>query len=459
MAPYDLGIIGSGPGGYVAAIRAAQLGLKTVCIEREAIGGVCLNWGCVPSKALIRNAEVLNLVNDAESYGITTGKVKADYSVAHQRSRRIVTRLTKGIASLFKKNEVDFVEGEARLVDAHTIAVGDTRIEAKNVIVATGARPKPLPGVDIDGTTVITYREAVLSDSVPKDVVIIGGGPIGLEFAYVYNAYGADVTVIEFESHILPREDAEVAAALHKALTKQGINILTSTACGWSEVRGKRVRVHMDGPDGHLDMETERMLVAVGISPNTEDLGLENAGVETDRGFIKVDSELRANVEEGVYAIGDVTGAMPLAHVAQNQGVHVVERIAGGEPYPIDPLAIPRAVYCNPQVASMGLTEEEATAQGLSYKVGKFPFLANAKALALNDYEGFAKVLVDSSSGEMLGAHLIGHDVTELLGELSLTRIMEGTNLEVGAVVNAHPTLSEVVKEAALAADGRAVHI
>jgi dihydrolipoamide dehydrogenase len=460
MAQYDLGIIGSGPGGYVAAIRAGQLGLKAVCIERETIGGVCLNWGCVPSKALIRNAEVLNLVNDAESYGITTGKVKADYTVAYQRSRRIVNRLTEGVASLFKKNKVDYVEGEAKLIDAHTIAVGDKRIEAKNIIIATGARPKPLPGVSIDGTTVITYREAVLGESVPKQVIIIGGGPIGLEFTYVYNAYGAEVTVIESEPHILPKEDAEIAAALHKALTKQGITIKTSTSCGWSELLGKRAKVHMDGPDGHLDLESDCVLVAVGITPNTEDLGLENAGVETDRGFIKVDSELRANVEEGVYAIGDVTaGTIPLAHVAQNQGMYVVERIAGEEAYPIDPMAIPRAVYTNPQVASMGLTEEEVTARGIAYKVGKFPFLANAKALALNDYEGFAKVLVDSTSGELLGAHLIGHDVTELLGELSLTRVMEGTNLEVGAVVNAHPTLSEVVKEAALAADGRAVHI
>jgi dihydrolipoamide dehydrogenase len=458
MASYDLAIIGSGPGGYVAAIRAAQLGLRTVCIEREAIGGVCLNWGCVPSKALIRNAEVLSLVNDAQRYGISTGRVKADYTVALQRSRRIVNRLTKGVASLFRKNEVEYVEGTARLVDPHTIAVGEDRIEASHVIIATGARPRPLPGVDVDGEVVVSYREAILQDTVPKEVVIVGGGAIGLEFGYVYNAYGARVTVVEFEPHILPKEDEEIAAALAKALTKQGIRILASSKCAWVEPRKHKAIVKIESPDGDLDVEADRVVVAVGITGNVEDLGLENAGVVAERGFITVDDDLRAN-GDAVYAIGDVTGKMPLAHVAQNQGVYLAERIAGHEAHPIDYLSVPRAVYCNPQVASMGLTEQEAEAQGREVKVGRFPFIANAKALALDDYDGFAKILVDAHSGELLGAHLIGHDVTELMGELSLTRVMEGTSMEVGAVVNAHPTLSEVVKEAALAAEGRAVHI
>jgi dihydrolipoamide dehydrogenase len=458
MASYDLAIIGSGPGGYVAAIRAAQLGLRTVCIEREAIGGVCLNWGCVPSKALIRNAEVLSLVNDAEKYGISTGKVKADYTVALQRSRRIVHRLTKGIASLLRKNEVKYVEGTARLVDPHTVVVGEERIEAKHVIIATGARPQPLPGVDVDGVVVVTYREAILQDTVPKEVVIVGGGAIGLELGYVYNAYGANVTVVEFERHILPKEDEEIAAALAKALTKQGIRILASSKCARVEPLKNKAIVKIESPEGDLDVEADRVVVAVGITGNVEDLGLENAGIVAERGFIAVGDDLRAN-GDAVYAIGDVTGKMPLAHVAQSQGVYLAERIAGHEAYPIDYLSVPRAVYCNPQVASIGLTEQEAEAQRRDVKVGRFPFIANAKALALDDYDGFAKVLVDSNSGELLGAHLIGHEVTELLGELSLTRVMEGTSMEVGAVVNAHPTLSEVVKEAALAAEGRAVHI
>jgi dihydrolipoamide dehydrogenase len=458
MATYDLAIIGGGPGGYVAAIRAAQLGMKTVCYEREALGGVCLNWGCIPSKSLIYNADVLNTVMSAETYGITTGPVTADYSVALDRSRKVVERLTKGVASLFKKYGVEHVEGHARLVGPNTIAVGDAHIEATNIIIATGARPRPVPGIEIDGETVVTYREAILQDTAPSDAVIIGGGAIGVEFGFIYNAYGANVTIVEALPRIVPKEDDEVSSVLARSLRKRGIDILTDSKVKQVERVDDGVIVHIETPDDDdLCVIADRVLVSIGIIANTEDLGLENAGIELENGFVKVDDQLRAN-DAGIYAIGDVTGKMPLAHVAQAQGVYVVESLAGEETYPIDYMAVPRATYSSPQVASMGLSEREAAEQGRNVKVGKFSFLANGKALAQDAYEGFAKVIVDESTGELLGAHLVGHEVTELLGELSLTRLMEGTNVEVGAVINAHPTLSEAVKEAALAADGRAVH-
>ncbi len=458
MASYDVAIIGSGPGGYVAAIRAGQLGLKTACIEREVIGGVCLNWGCIPSKALIHNAEVLTYVKHASTYGIMTGPVNADYTVALQRSRKVVDRHTRGVSSLFRKNKVEYISGEARLTGPHTIQVNGDQIEAKNIIVATGSRPRLLPGIEVDGHTVVTYREAIVEDSVPAEAVIIGGGAIGVEFAYVYNAYGAKVTVVEFEPRILPKEDEEVSAALTKVLGRQGITFLTGSKVT-SVKRGKDgATVIVETPDGEVTLSADRVLVAVGISANTEGLGAEAAGVQLERGFIKVDKDLRAN-GDGVYAIGDVIGVMPLAHVAQNQGVYVIERIAGEETYPLDYLAMPRAVYCNPQVASIGLTEREAREQGFEIKVGKFPFSANGKASALDEPDGFAKLVVDAHTGELLGAHLLGHEVTEMLGELSLTRLLEGTDVEIGAVVNAHPTISEAIKEAALAAEGRAIHI
>lgn len=458
MASYDLVVIGAGPGGYVAAIRGAQLGMRTACVEKEAIGGVCLNWGCIPSKSLIRNAEVLNTVHDAARWGITTGKVEADYRVAFDRSRKVSERLTKGVGFLFKKYNVDHIEGSAKLIGPHQVAVGDDLLEANNVIIATGARPKLIPGVDIDGEIVVTYREAIMQQTAPEAAVIIGGGAIGAEFAFVYDAYGANVTIVEAFPRILPKEDEEVSSAVSRSFRKRGIDVLAGASVKGIERTGDRAVVHIGDQEGEeRDLEADRVLVSIGIAGNIEGIGLEDAGIETERGFIKVDAGLRTN-QEGVYAIGDITGRMPLAHVAQAQAVYVVERLAGHETYPLDYLAMPRATYSSPQVASIGLTEQEAKDQGQRVKVGKSPFLANGKALALDDYEGFAKVIVDEDTGELLGAHLVGHEVTELLGELSLTRLMEGTSMELGAVVNAHPTLSEAVKEAALAAEGRSVH-
>ena len=460
MASYDLVIIGAGPGGYVAAIRAAQLGMRVAVVEREAVGGVCLNWGCIPSKALLRNAEVLSLVNHAERFGIRiTGGVTADYSAAVSRSRKVVDRLTRGVGSLLKKNKVEMVEGSASFADASTILAGDRRLEASRVIVATGARPRTVPGLEVDGDLVVTYREAILQTDIPRDVVIIGGGVIGVEFAYIYRSYGASVTIVEMEQAILPREDEETSKLLARAFEKQEIAIHTgSKVTGLHRSGGDGATVEVETAGGAKTVHADRVLVAVGVQGNTEGLGLEQAGVTVERGFVRVDKQLRANAD-GIYAIGDVTGIMPLAHVAQAQGVWVVEQMAGEESYPLDYASMPSATYCVPQVASMGMTEQQARDSGVQYKVGRFPLSASGKALALDEPDGMAKVIVAAGTGELLGAHLIGHEVTEMLGELSLTRVMEGTHLEVGAVVNAHPTISEAVKEAALAVEGRAIHI
>ena len=458
MADYDVAVIGSGPGGYAAAIRAAQLGLKIVCIEREALGGVCLNWGCIPSKALLHNAEVLNTVNNASAFGIAIEGVNADYAAGVARSRKVVDRLTKGIAALFRKNGVHYIEGQASMLDAHAIEVDGKRIEADHLIIATGAVPATLNGAEVDGEVVLTYREAIVDDRVPERVVIIGGGPIGVEFGYVYNAYGSAVTIVEGMPRILPQEDEEVSHALARALAKLGMKVLAGSMVTKVAVDGAMAEVEVDTPDGCLSLSADRVLVAVGIRPNTEGLGAEKAGATLDRGFVQVDDNLSAN-GGSLYAVGDVNGRLPLAHVAQAEGVFVAERIAGLDPQPLDYLAMPRAAYCSPQVASMGLTEAEARDQGYEVKIGKFPFLANGKSLAAGHSEGFAKIVADASTGELLGAHLIGHEVTELLGELSLTRLLDGTDIELGRVVNAHPSMSEAVKEAALAAEGHAVHI
>ena len=459
MADYDLAVIGAGPGGYVAAIRAAQLGMRVVVAEREEIGGVCLNWGCIPSKALLRNAEVLSLFHRAQDFGIQVNGITADYAHAVERSRQVVRRLTQGVQGLLKKNKVEVVQGSARLLDPHTVAVGAQRLEAKNIVLATGARPRSIPALEIDGELVVTYREAIVQRNVPPRVVIVGGGAIGAEFAYIYNAYGADVHIVEMMPHILPLEDEEISKHLARAFERQGIHLYTDAKMSGLHRSGTDgATVEVETPQGGQALQADRVLVAVGIQANTEDLGLEEAGVTLEKGYVRVDDTLQANAE-GVYAIGDVIGVMALAHVAQAQGVYVAERLAGEEPAPLDYGAMPRAIYCSPQVASFGLTEQEAKTQGLEYKVGRFPLSANGKALALGEAEGLAKVVVDSTSGELLGGHLIGHEVTEMLGELSLARVMEGTSLEVGAVVNAHPTISEVVKEAALDAEDRAIHI
>ena len=458
MPDYDVAVIGAGPGGYAAAIRAAQLGLKALCVEREAVGGVCLNWGCIPSKALLRNAEVLTTVKRAAEFGIAVEGVSANYAAGVARSRKVVDRLTKGVGSLLRKNAVDYLEGDASIVDAEAIEVDGRRIEAAHLIIATGASPAALPGVQVDGEVVLTYREAIVDERSPERVVIVGGGPIGVEFASIHQAYGASTTIVEALPRLLPQEDEEASQALARAFAKRGIQVLAGAAVSSVEVVGGIATVQVDGPEGRRTLEADRVLVATGVRPNTDGLGAENAGATLRRGFIEVDDNLSAN-GGGVYAVGDVNGRLPLAHVAQAEGVFVAEHIAGLAPKPLDYLSMPRAAYCSPQVAGMGLTEGEARAQGYEVKVGKFPFVANGKALAAGESEGFAKIVADAVTGELLGAHVVGHEATELLGELSLTRMLDGTDIELGRLVKVHPSMSEAVKEAALAAEGCAVHL
>ena len=460
MPEYDVLVLGSGPGGYVAAIRAGQLGMKTAVVERDALGGICLNWGCIPSKALLRNAEVLSVIRHADEYGIGVGEVTPDFGKAIDRSRNVVGRLTRGVASLLRKNNVDHIQGTGVLQDARTVHVvedGQT-LSANNVIIATGASQRDIPGLPIDRRTVITSREALELREVPRRVLIVGGGATGCEFAYVWRSYGAEVTIAELMPRLIPNEDEEISAQLERSFRRQGIEIVTGAQARVIEVGGGSAQVAISTDEGSRVEHCDKVLVAVGVQGNTAGIGLEAAGVRTERGFIPVDDSMRTNVP-GIYAIGDVTGKMLLAHVASAQGVTAVERIAGLDPQPLDYVQIPRAIYCRPQVASFGLTEAQARDEGYPVKVGRFPMAASGKALAMNESEGMIKLVVDAEIGEILGAHMIGSEVTELLGELGMTKLLEATTAELGWLVHPHPTISETVKEAALAAEGEAIHI
>jgi dihydrolipoamide dehydrogenase len=457
---YDLVVVGAGPGGYVAAIRAGQLGMRTAVVERDQVGGICLNWGCIPTKALLRNAEVLSLVRRGEEFGIYCDNLRFDFSKAIDRSREVVRRLVRGVEFLLRKNKVETIKGEARLRDAHTVEVSpDGRLlKGRSVIIATGARPKTLPVLPIDGQVVITYREALELRELPRSMVVVGGGPTGIEFAYLFNAYGVRVTVVEMLSHLLPSEDEEISQLLERSLAKQGIDIMTGSQVTSLTRKDGGAVLKVASPRGEREVECQKVLVSVGVQPNSEGLGLEGLGVATQQGFIQIDERMATDIP-GLYAIGDVTGKLLLAHTASAQGVAAVETIAGLETQPLDYTMIPRATYCRPQVASFGLTEREARERGLKVKVGRFPFQASGRALASGESEGMAKLVVDERSGELIGAHLIGPEVTELISELSMTRLLDGTTLELGWLIHPHPTLSEALKEAALAADGQAIHI
>jgi dihydrolipoamide dehydrogenase len=460
---FDVAIIGGGPGGYVAAIRAAQLGLKVALVEKEHLGGVCLNWGCIPSKSLLRNAEVISLLGRGKDFGFTLAGFEADYGAAVARSRRVSERLVKGVAALMRKNEIEVVEGTGVLKSPNEVEVGAGLVSARvlttrAVILATGSRARSIPGVALDGERVLTYREAIVLRELPRSAVVIGAGPIGIEFAHVWSAYGAQVTVVEMLPRALPLEDEEISAEVERAFKRRKVRLLTATRVQGVETGADGVRVRVTNDKGEQTLEAERALVAVGVRPNSEALGLEAAGVKVERGFVSIDERMRTNVP-GVYAIGDLTGKLPLAHVASAQGIVAAEAIAGAETVTLDYEMMPRCVYCQPQVASFGLTEAQAAERGRAVKVGRFPFRVNGKALGLDDYDGFVKIVADEKSDEILGAHLVGPEVTELLPELVLAHNCELTPQEIARSVHAHPTLSEVLMEAAHGVFGEAIHI
>lgn len=456
---FDLIIIGGGPGGYVAAIRAAQLGQKVALVERDNLGGICLNWGCIPTKALLKNANVLETIRHANDFGIQVEKFSADFGKAIDRSRVVSNRLVKGVEFLMKKNKIEVIKGEAVLTSANRVEVKpDGRgLTAKNIIIATGARAITIPGLPLDGKDVITSREALALRELPSPIVIVGAGPIGMEFAYIYRAYGADVTVVEMLPHLLPREDPEVSAVIEKETQKLGTKFRVNTKVESAEKVNGKVQLKVSSEGKTEVIEAQKVLVAISVKPNSENLGLEALGVKMTRGAIDVNDMMQTNVP-GIYAIGDVTMKLPLAHVASHQGVIAAEAIAGKETRALDLNNVPRCTYCTPQVASLGLTEAQAKEAGHEIRVGKFNFRANGKALGINEYEGFVKLVVDKKYGEILGAHLVGPEVTDLTGELSLAKSMELTPAELAHAVHAHPTLTEVIAEAALDSMGEALH-
>ncbi len=462
---YDIAIIGAGPGGYVAAIRAAQLGIKVALIEEEHLGGVCLNWGCIPTKALLRNAEVVSLLDRGREFGFSVSDVELDFGAAVRRSRQVSERLVKGVGLLMRKNDIDVIEGRGVLKSPTCVAVeltenGTRTVEADHILVATGARARTIPGIDPDGERVMTYRDAIVLSELPESAVIVGAGPIGMEFAQVWSSYGSDVTVVEMLPRPLPLEDEDVSKIVGRAFgRRRGVRIMTSTRVQSIDTLSGGVRVAvMTEADEEKILEAELALVAIGVQPNSESIGLENVGIKTDRGSIVVDDHMHTNVPS-IYAIGDVTGKMALAHVASAQGIIAVETIAGEDPKPLDYNAIPRCTYCQPQAASFGLSESEAVEQGYDVRVGEFPFRPNGKALALGERDGFVKIVADGVSGEILGAHLVGPEVTELLPELVFARVWELTPEEISHTVHAHPTLSETLMEAAHGVFGDPIHI
>jgi dihydrolipoamide dehydrogenase len=468
---YDIIIIGSGPGGYVTAIRAAQLGFKTAIVEREYLGGVCLNWGCIPTKALLRSAEILHYLQHAKDYGLSAGEVKYDPSAVVKRSRAVAKRLNDGVGFLMKKNKVAVIWGEAAIDapgkitvkagrgEAPKGALGAGAYAAKHIIIATGARPRVLPGTEPDKKLVWTYFEAMVPDRIPKSLLVIGSGAIGIEFASFYRTLGAEVTVVEVLPQILPVEDAEIAAFARKSFEKQGIKIFTGAKVTKLDKKSDSVAATIDdGKGGTQTLTVERVISAVGVVGNIESLGLEKLGVKTDRGTIVIDGHCRTNVP-GIYAIGDVAGPPMLAHKAEHEGVICVEAIKGLNPHPMDKLMIPGCTYCQPQIASVGLTESAAKERKIEVRVGRFPFVGNGKAIALGEDQGLVKVIFDKTTGALLGAHMVGAEVTELIQGYVVAMNLETTEEELMHTIFPHPTLSEMMKEAVLDAYGRVLNI
>ena len=464
---FDVAVIGGGPGGYVAAIRAAQLGFKTAVIEREHLGGICLNWGCIPTKALLRTSEIYGLIKHADEFGLSVGDVTFDIGKVVARSRKIAKRLSGGVAFLMKKHKITVIDGTARLTAEGEIAItptkdgaSDIKISAAHTIIATGARARTLPGLEPDGQNIWTYKEAMVPQSMPGSLLVVGSGAIGIEFASFYKTLGADVTVVEIMDRVLPVEDEEISALARKAFEKQGMIIETSTSVEslTPDANGVRVTLKAKGGESRT-LQVDKVVLAVGITGNVEDIGLEQAGVASDRGHIVVDEWSRTNVK-GIYAIGDVAGPPWLAHKAMHEGVLCVEKIAGVEDiHPLDTSNIPGCTYCTPQIASVGLTEAAARAEGRNVKVGHFPFQGNGKAIALGEADGMIKTIFDAATGELLGAHMIGAEVTELIQGFGIARSLETTETELMHTVFPHPTLSEMMHESVLDAYDQAMHI
>jgi len=463
MSKYDLIVIGSGPGGYVAAIRASQLGMKVGVVEKAELGGICLNWGCIPTKALLKSANVFEYIQHAADYGIQVKEAAPDLAGIVKRSRDVAAGMSKGIQFLFKKNKIEHIAGAGKLKKGNKVEVTDaagkkTEIEAKNIILATGGRSRELPNLPIDGKKIIGYRDAMVLPQRPQKMVVVGSGAIGVEFAYFYSTIGTEVTIIEFLPRIVPVEDEEISKALDKSFKKAGMTILTNSEVTKVDTKGKGCVVTVKTPDGEVKIETDIVLSAVGISTNLENLGLEETGVKTEKGKVIVDDFYKTNVA-GVYAIGDIVKGQALAHVASAEGIICVEKIAGHNPQPLDYNNIPGCTYCSPEIASVGYTEEAAKKAGYELKVGKFPFTASGKAKAAGAPDGFVKVIFDAKYGEFLGAHMIGANVTEMIAEIVTARKLETTGHEIIKSVHPHPTMSEAVMEAAAAAYGEVIHL
>ncbi len=458
---YDVIVIGAGPGGYVCALRAAQLGKKVAVVERENLGGICLNWGCIPTKAMLRSAEVFHLMHRAKEFGLKADGIGYDLDAVVKRSRGVAKQLTSGVGHLLKKAKVTVVMGDARLAGKGRVAVksekGEEILEAPAIVLATGARARELPGLEADGDRVWTYRHALQPKRMPKDLLVIGSGAIGIEFASFFNTLGSTTTVVEVMDRILPVEDAEISAFAAKQFQKQGMTLLTKAMVKKLDRAKDKVTAHIEigGKTETRDFDT--VISAVGIKANTEGLGLEEAGIRLDRGHVVTDAHGHTGVD-GIYAIGDLTGAPWLAHKASHEGVMVAELIAGGHPHPVRPDAIPGCTYCHPQVASVGLTEAKAKEVGHEVRVGRFPFIGNGKAIALGESEGMIKTVFDAKTGELLGAHMIGAEVTELIQGYAIGRTLETTEAELMETVFPHPTLSEMMHESVLDAHGRALH-
>jgi dihydrolipoamide dehydrogenase len=463
---YNVIVIGSGPGGYVAAIRASQLGLKTAIVEKESLGGICLNWGCIPTKALLKSADVLHDLQNAKNYGLIAENIAADLSSVIKRSREVADSMSKGVQFLMKKNKIDVLMGTGKLARGKKVDVTDakgqtTSYEADHIILATGARAKALPNIPIDGEKVIEYRKAMIPEKLPKSLVVIGAGAIGVEFAYFYHALGTKVTVIEFlEQGLVPREDQEVSKELKRQFTKNGIDVLINTAVEKVDTSAKTITVMAKNRATNeiTEIKCDLVLSAAGVTSNLENIGLEALGIKTDKGKVVVNEWYETNVQ-GIYAIGDITDGPALAHVASAEGITCVEKIAGHHPQPLDYGNMPSCTFCQPEIASVGMTEQEAKAAGYELKIGKFPYSASGKAKAAGHPEGFIKLIFDAKYGEILGAHMIGTGVTDMIAEIVVARKLEATGMEIIKSVHPHPTMSEAIMEAAAAAYGEVIHL